>query len=395
MNNPEILVRVDDSMPLGELLEENKDPNKSIKRSAHVGNMFGGDLILSALGMKMILVDANYGEKDKLYFPQFIVDETNPTEQVACPRTLSLANRHSDGRPLSDACIGSLADAFGNESIVSDAQFVEQYKDSATRILEVVLKYKDRPEVLPDPRKKLFTRQISSDGYPVGLTAQPKSVDDVLLYGSEPESGVITPNLVTILIDFVIESMKYQSDSITHISGPTMFVYLKSMRSQMNFLYQKLVEESGLPLPNTLQVRLVPASGVRFVIAAAQADDLLEILALQAELTDIRASVAESKKQLAGSGVRATKADFNILSKPQKSAEQELARLLSQVPQLFFVASPETNTPTFTSQHTALRNGADGTPGSGLFIPDFVLERPIAEVSAQFAELDIIRKRNI
>ena len=381
MKDPEILIQVDDTMPLGELLSENNDPDKSIKRSAHVGNMYGADLILASLGMNMLLVDANYGERDKLYYPHLRVDEASTPEVIACSRKLSLVNTTAEGIPLNEASIGSLNSAFGNTSVVADSDFVGANRQVVEQIVATLL-----PEFASQ-----FTRVLTSTGIPENILLLPKTVNDVLLLGNDTSKGAILPNVLNILIDFVVEAINYQTDQITHISGPTMVLYINKIMPQMNAMYAKLVQ-SGINLPEILKVRLVPAAGVRFVVAASQASDMEELLALQAEYARISGVVAQAKKALAASNQKVTKVDFDLVVAPQKALQGVLQRKLASLPQLFFVALPEANTPTYTSQYTAIRNGADGTPGAGLYIPDRVLERPICEVTAEFKLLEQIRK---
>jgi hypothetical protein len=381
MKDPEILVQVDDSMPIGELLTENQDPNISIKRSAHVGNMFGADLILASLGMNMLLVDANYGERDKLYYPQFKVDEEKALEQIACPRTLSLANTTYAGQPLNSVSIASLADAFGNTSVVSDSQFVGNNGAIVEQIISTLL-----PQY-----SSQFTRSVASNGIPQEVIRLPKTIDDILLLGDDKSTGAIIPNVMNILIDFVTEAINYQTSFITHISGPTMVSYISEIMPLMNAMYEKLVN-SSLNLPNILTVRLVPAAGVRFVVAASQAEDMDELLSLQAEYVQVLSDVSVAKKTLATSNVKATKSQFDQIVVPQKTIQEAIKRKLGSLPQLFYVASPVSNTPSYTSQYSALRNGADGIPGAGLYIPARVIERPISQITAEFKQLEQVRK---
>jgi len=381
MKDPEILIQVDDSMPLGELLSENINPNVSIKRSAHIGNMFGADLILASLGMNMLLVDANYGERDRLYFPHLMVDELTEPVQIACPRTLSLVNTVNLGTPLNDACISSIVSAFGNTTVQSDSQFVGSNKQTVEQIVS---------ELLPQFASQ-FTRTISSKGMPQDIFSLPGNVEDVLLLGSDPTKGAIIPNVMNILIDFVTEAINLGTDKITHISGPTMVKYINGIMPLMNAMYSVLVE-AGMKLPEVLNVKLVPAAGVRFVVAASQTDDMEELLSLQADYRRVSSDVACAKKTLASSGVNASKAEFDTVCVPQKTAQTRLVLKLGSLPQLFFVGTPESNTPNYTSQYSAIRNGANGTPGAGLYIPARVTERPISEVTAEFKQLEQIRK---
>ena len=237
----------------------------------------------------------------------------------------------------------------------------------------------------------LFTRLVSPSGTPVELRKKTQTLDDVLLLGDDSTKGAIIPNVLNILIDFALEAINYQTSSITHISGPTMVKYISCIMPLMNDMYSILFD-SGLNLPNILRVRLIPAAGVRFVVAAAQASTLEEILSLQVEYNIVAKQVAISKRALAMSAVKPFKTDFDSILLPQRALKAQLQKKLGELPQLFFVASPESNTPTFTSQYSAIRNGANGNPGAGLYIPDRVLERPIAEVSAEFSQLDAIRK---
>lgn len=381
MSNPEIKIQVDGCMPLGELISESKSPNKSVKRSAHVGNMFGADLILTSMGMDTLLVDANYGDRDKLYFPHLIVDESNQPQEIACPRTLSLVNATYDGTSLGAQCTRSIEMAFGNTVVYTDEEFVQSNRCAVETIVSVLLK----------DYGALFTRTVDSTGKPRDLVERPASIEDVFLLGECPAKGALIPNAMNILIDFVVEAMKYGTSGITHISGPTMVRYIGGIMPQMNAMYSLLVA-SGLPLPEKLNVRLVPAAGVKFVISAARSDALNEIISTIASLESITAVTKIAKKELALSGKKPVKADFDAITAPEKAVKSGLKALALDAPELFYTASPEANTPTYTSQYSAIRCGADGSPGSGLCIPALVLERPVDEITTKFELLDTIRR---
>ncbi len=376
--NQELRIQLDDSMPLGELLESAKN-GEAVKRSAHIGNMFGADLVQAALGMRMVLVDANYGQKDSLYFPQAIISPTAEPKIVAPADKLSFANSCLDGTPLNQFCLDSIVRAFGNTDVEADTEMLLKNRDTSEAILNILL-----PKF-----GYLFSRRVDSNGRPARISETPLTVGDIAVVGESITEGAVIPNEINILIDFVLEALRVGGSGITHISGPTMFIYIKSKLELLNAMYQELAASSLFELPDKLDVRLVPASGLRFVSSIAQREDLEEVISLEYEYTKLDSATKEATKALAKSKLIG-KETFDAVRKPMRDLQAKIGEKVCGLPGLLYVASPTANLPNYVSQFTAIEQGADGTPGSGLFIPDFMVEQPIAEVTGRFKTLENI-----
>jgi hypothetical protein len=177
-----------------------------------------------------------------------------------------------------------------------------------------------------------------------------------MLLGENPERGMILPNEMNILLDFLMEAISYGTDSVAHISGPTMVNYVGKIMPAMNAMYQRLVD-AGFDLPEQLKVKLIPAAGVRFVVGSDQRNQLDELLSGLSELDQVELSAARATKQLAAIVPKPPKAEFSELRAPAKNLAIQLVGKLAALPQLDFVASPESNNPVFTSQFTRFTHG--------------------------------------
>ncbi len=379
MKNPELIVELDDSMPLGELLEDARQ-GQPVKRSAHIGNMYGADLIQAAMGMRMVLVDANYGDRDELYFPHLVVNQDTDPVVVAPSDRLSMVNRTFDGQALNQFCVESLTRAFGNRNIVSDSDMLLANEELVCAVLDVLIK--------KFPAQ--FARRVDSDGRPRQSLVAPQDVEDLLLFGGDPKTGVVVPNEMNILLDFLLEAINFDTGSITHISGPTMFKYIQTKLDLLSRMYGSVIDSGVADLPDRLNVKLVPAAGVRYVAKASQREELDALLALDEAYQVICGATKTIRKAMAATG-KCNKDDFSAGSSAERLIRSRLVEQFGSLAGLNYVKSSEKNFPNFTSQYSALEDGADGTTGSGLYIPKAAIEQPIRDVTSNFARLEKLR----
>lgn len=257
----------------------------SVIRSAHVGNARGYNLALAELGIPFLLVDhtivaSQPGQAgDKNYLPGSIVtlEGVNPLAvsglgglslktTVECPDTKAIL-------PLDTLHTRAFQAAFPDTTIATNTEYLRSEEVLAQDVITTAT------QVAPE----LFTRKVEIDG-----TITPATVDDIKRYGilqlnDDPrtERGVLIPNEVDIVINFLIEAIKSGTDTQIHLAGPDMPGYMKKPEtiSAITQLYQAAARRLAgkYTLPETAIVKLVPSHYAEFVTTQDRAQHVAAV----------------------------------------------------------------------------------------------------------------------
>ena len=248
----------------------------SVMRSAHVGNARGYNLAVASMGIPVLLVDHNIVSQfpdeagDKNYLPGSIITRQDITplkiERVGglAMRTEAVNPFSGDTQFIDQLHIASLKQAFPDTSFVTNTDYVRSQETVSGEITNIAL------TTMPE----LFTRSVEADGtvHKSRRSLAPLAQNyGILQLNDDPRSqkGVLIPNEVDIVTNFIIEAIRSGKDTQIHLSGPDMQHYTKdkAMRERLNKLYQSILSEAsfGSELPRTITVRLVPADQARFV----------------------------------------------------------------------------------------------------------------------------------
>jgi hypothetical protein len=275
-------IELEDNMSLQEVAAM-QDEGFSVLRSAHVGNARGYNLAVASVGIPMLLVDHNIATQtpdepgDRNYLPGSIV-----TREGLSPLALSsyggiaLQTQVEGGQYLDVLHMDALRSAFPATNMFTNTQYVRNNESIAGQVAAVAL----------ERAPQLFSRVVESDG------KVRKAADSfaglvesygLLQLNDNPrnERGVLLPNEVDILINFIVEALGSGRDTQYHLSGPDMQNYIKDrrMRASLDALYAYVREEAsfGPQLPEDLNVKLVPSDAARFVTTKDRTGQLYTI----------------------------------------------------------------------------------------------------------------------
>ncbi len=352
-------------------------------RTAHVGNQRPYNLAVAEAGLPMQLVDHTIvaqqpGEPgDNNYLPGSIVtaEAVTPLELVGPPGRLTSKTRAAEPETgqavyLDQLHITSLRQAFpANPSIRTNTEYIRNAEVISGEVIKIAL----------DTFPQLFTRVVQSDGtvskVPYGHAVRYYPHYGILQLNDDPRTdrGILVPNEVDIVLGFVVEALTKGGDTQYHLSGPDFYQYIKDHKLQqtLNLLYAEVRREAsfGSKLPETLNVRVVPAAEARFASARGNGDSLHKIFGLLREESSIRYSQSVHHKSLQqlehGPSADAIQAKLLIESfiaenqREQNYVVKQLGRAALEASELF-VGPREAP---FTSQYDVLAsNGLDMPP---------------------------------
>ncbi len=348
----------------------------SVMRSAHVGNLRGYNLTIANMGIPLLLVDHNiviqkpedregqYKQGDANYLPGSIVTREKITPLKVSHlgdlslRTEVIAPTSGDMCFLDTLHAQSVRDAFPATSVVTNTEYLRSQESLAGEAITIALS--SNPE--------LFKRVIEADGTirkTEGSYAQLFDQYGILQLNDDPrtERGLLIPNDVDIVVNFIIESLRSEKDTQIHLSGPDMVQYLKSetRRSSLAELYETIRNQAsfGGQLPASLRVKLVPSAEARFVTTSRQVRVAQQIFNI---LNKKELLVAAEKKAFFKSPESRDarkKACFLEAKKVQeRGIDVELTSLVQEIPEIF----AEAPSAPYVSQYDLLDGEEIGMP---------------------------------
>jgi hypothetical protein len=308
----------------------------SVMRSAHVGNARAYNLAIAELGIPMLLVDHNIVVQtpdqagDKNYLPGSIVtrESIEPLELSTIGGLALKTEVQFNGTPkqhVDELHVASLKAAFPDTEIFTNTEYLRNNESVVGEIIPISL----------DLRPDLFKRIAEDDGTVRQNDGAAKLVQTygVLQLNDDPrtERGVLVPNEVDILINFVIEALETERDTQIHLSGPDMQNYMKDENKQaiLNTLYAAVRTRTsfGPKLPEEIDVKLVPTDNARFVTTEDRSPMLQQIF----EVIRSKRKHATNKSTFFNSPESENKAARSNFLQESKQIEQELDQELCAV----------------------------------------------------------------
>ncbi|MFZ1250006.1 MAG: hypothetical protein WAR37_00955 [Candidatus Microsaccharimonas sp.] len=371
-------IQPNDSVSINDLTGLQKQ-GFSVMRSAHVGNLSPYNLTLAASGIRMLLVDHNVTGVDKNYFPEKQLSQGSIVELADDGLVVSRAVT-SNGF-LDEVHINAIKQALPEANVFTNTEYLQTNAAIASEITALALAYK--PE--------LFERIVKADGTTAQVPNGADLVDKfgVLQLANNPraeKTAVIMPNLLDILINFVVEALESEQETQYHISGPDMIRYINSLQKDLQDLYQIVRNNAsfGSLLPSQLNVQLVPASDARFATTLsyekelqAVFDELDAAVIAQSALNARRKNFFSQQSQTDDARQR-----FIATSNTDKlTIERKLVQQTERVPGLF---TPPRQ-PGFITQYDVVNDGLAIAPAN--------ITKPLGELSTITKELTALRKR--
>ena len=296
----EILITKQEDISLSELVTKQKE-GFSVMRSAHVGNARLYNQVIAAVGIRMLLVDHNVTGLDTNYFPGLLIQDQSclelaPKGQVSM-RTPVVNPITGENQFLDELHKESLSKLFPDTEIITNTSYLRENESVVSDIVTVCA------EEMPE----LFNRVIPAGDVSTIKTTRVRKIgtDEVLQLTDDPrkDAGVLIPNAVDILVNFILESYISEKEVQYHISGPDMVKYINGLIPTLERLGKAVLSRCGFAtkLPNKIEVQLVP--GIELKIASsnlgkAAVDNLVNAVV---ERRAITSEIQKSKKEFFGS----------------------------------------------------------------------------------------------
>lgn len=285
MNNEEQLqIRPNDSLSINDLVDLHEQ-GLSVQRSAHVGNLQPYNMSLIAVGIPAILVDHTITGVDTTYRPESILlagTETSIAPHGQVSSRIKVIDTYVD-QAHTDAVLSAIP--HGNIELTT--AYIRRH--------EAI--YRDVTRIAVESMPELFKRKVEN-GDPVTseistLRAQSEiSRCGILQLNDDPRSGsgVLMPNVVDIVGNFIAEALESGRDTVYHLSGPDMVRYIfKSKDAQQIAQLYALVKGAspiGKHLPAKLKVELVPTADARLATTLQRANELDQLMQAVVEKDD-------------------------------------------------------------------------------------------------------------
>jgi hypothetical protein len=324
------------SVSLQDILMEQQQ-GTSVIRSAHIGNARGYNLALAELGIPFLLVDHTLVAQapgqigDKNYLPGSIVTlEGIRPLAVSCLGELSLKTtaicpESGLSKPLDLIHTDALRQAFPNTVFTTNTAYLRANETIAQEVIATA------QQITPE----LFTRKVDNDGTITEATAGDISTHGILQLKDDPRSscGVLVPNEVDIVINFLTEALASENNTQIHVAGPDMPSYMKKPKTihTITRLFDTVARHAHIrvKLPKTTVVKLVPSHHAEFVTTKQRAARVAAVFSA------FKPSEQDPRRQ------------------------QDCAEALQNAPELLI----DVRSAPYTSQHDLIREG-------GLWMPD-------------------------
>lgn len=380
-----INIELEDNMSL-QAVADMQAEGFSVLRSAHVGNARGYNLAVASLGIPMLLVDHNVASQspeeygDRNYLPGSIVTRERltplPLRQAG---GLALQTEIEGGPYVDQLHTDTLRAAFPDTPVTTNTDYVRSEESVAGEIVALALA--EQPG--------LFGRVVESDGK---VRKAPDSFANlaphygILQLKDDPrtERGLLIPNEVNILINFVIEALQSERATQYHLSGPDMQRYIKNgqLRETLDRLYAAVQQQTsfGPTLPEDLDVKLVPANEARFVSTRDRTSviySLFDWLSYEQRVSEERRDFFTSK---AAEDEEARAAFLETIGEKTSLISQNLGAAVMNAGEVFVApqAAP------YVSQHDVVEKG--------LLMPAQNVHLPLRELRKIGKRLDKIRE---
>ncbi len=373
-----IEITINDQLSIADL-QQRQAEGFSVLRSAHVGNMQPYNMALAAAGIPLLCVDHTITGIDTNYFPELVICQSKSEVIAPLGRLVCGTVVEAESKSLSQQHLDALFEALPSSTAFTNSQYLQDNRDLTEEVAAIAAA--NMPQ--------LFSR-IARDGITSRQVDTAASLDSlgVLQLNEGTESGVVIPNEVDILINFMVEALQSQKQKQYHLSGPDMVKYIANEQDELDELFElvKSTASFGSQLPKVIQVDLVPTAAAKFATTRKRANALDDLLVTYAFVAQEQQSLHARRKSFFDSDQSqssSTRAEFLGDVKLQESKlDQILASSTESLPELFVPA----NTANFVTQYDVIAE-------DGLHVPEFNMSASMATLNLTYKSLQRVRKR--
>ncbi|MSR85266.1 hypothetical protein EXS71_02420 [Candidatus Uhrbacteria bacterium] len=241
----------------------------SVQKTPHVGNIYGNNLAIGALGIPMNLYDRTLGIKDYNFHPHRVI-HAGKSETISNPELLTshacvlqpstLAPKwFTPGARLTEGHLASVQAAVPGEWLLY-TDYLSRHAEDIIAVIETLF---DHPAVS-------WERHVDADGCVTkpGHAIFGGMLKRVGIFGlTNSQAGWLTPNILNILIDGMVEAKLRGVRDVYHLSGPDMVLYINGLLPSFHALYDQARKRLGWrELPETLTFHLIPVADMRFAV---------------------------------------------------------------------------------------------------------------------------------
>lgn len=342
----------------------------AVLKSPHVGNVYPNNLAVLTAGLRCLMCDRTIGEKDKNFHPHLIISGGR-SERISDPTVMTthaLVDRHvstlgsrwfSKGARVVDAHLHALRAALPDARFFTHTEFLKRDQDLVMEVLRHLTDQWPRTWTHLVTRAGIRTRVYRVDNW--------KDVMRLGVYGlTNDEEGLLIPNIWAILLDGVLEALRFSVSEVHHLSGPDMCVYIDGMTDDLSAAYTHI--QARMPdqaFPDELIMNVVPVAGMRLAVLGHRASVLDELVEAYEKL---RADDAARGAFIKGSDAAVKRQSIDVSSRWRDTHMRWLFLALNGCPEIFYdIAAANT-----TTQYDLLNHG--------LYVHPRGLEMSMAEI---------------
>ncbi|MCW1907885.1 MAG: hypothetical protein KIH63_000915 [Candidatus Saccharibacteria bacterium] len=377
---PRIVININPDVSIADLSARMAE-GYSVVRSAHVGNLRPYNLTLAAAGIPILAVDHTITGVDTSYFPELVLNRSQSEQVSGLGVIVSRAAAqqttvtHDATRPVQfvdELHIAAVEAAIPGAKMFSNTEYLRTHETISAEIIQLAL----------ERQPELFRRVVNSDGIAQNRASEARAlaqsgrVLQLLDDPRSPEAAALVPNAVDIAINFVIEALDTERETIFHLSGPDMVRYIGTLTDTLDALYASIRSETsfGSRLPPQLDVQLVPSAHAKFATTTAQQPVLDQLLAAAEEQTAMLAETHDRRREFfsspASQDPEARTQTLAGFKATEAAVEAQLAIARDNLPELM----PAQGSTGYVTQYDVLAEG-------GLYVPDVNLQLTMTQLN--------------
>jgi hypothetical protein len=368
-----------EELSLDDLVNKQSD-GYSVLRSAHVGNARLYNQVLANVGVQMLLVDHNVTGIDKNYMPESVITGQESLvlaeDMQVCSRTEVLDPFEGIRKYLDELHAENLSAAFPESRVVTNTEYLRSNESIAAELFNICA------EAMPE----LFKREIeTNDTVTHRIVGQPAyRASDALQLQDNPrtDGGVLIPNEIDILINFVVEFLNTEQPKQYHLSGPDMISYINGIIPTLQKLSAAVASKASFAsmLPSTLQVEMVPGTAFRFASTIKNKLNIDTFAEALANRSNAAQATSEKRKEFFASpdaNNPAKREQFlRTIRNSERQFNDEVFGSFSLCPEFLDTG---TSIPTLT-QYDAIADG-------GLYVPEFCSTMTVRELQILYKSM--------
>lgn len=351
----------------------------SVMQTPHVGSLPPEDLILTSLGIPQLVYDRAMSLTGDDCRPHGIIINRG-FKRAGSPALLPSHARVEQspgfdsifqvGRRLAHCHLEAVKLAMPQARLQLQTQYLTHYADVVQLVIEICY-----PET-----QKSWGRYVESTGK---VQQRPSlSLDELLcqgIYGVTNErEGWLIPNILNPLIAYIAETLATKRPDIYHLSGYDMTRYIWKYAPLMDQLYQKVGQAfPDWSLPSTGQFIMLPSASVRWAICSSQQQELDQLINCWLSLRELFPATKYPDSKSLTAAVKQRTGGFSLGSKHMRP----LVEVVRNCREVFYDPTCDN----YFSQYDILA-------GRSLYVPNWILETPIEEISIAVDLFDQVNK---